>query len=99
MDTKGVEKVTYADLQALVIALGVFALFYVMMIRPEKKKRKQIEELQNALKVGDDVVTFGGITGKIINVGSDSITLESGAEKTKIALKKWAVKEVTVSKA
>ena len=48
----------------------------------------------NQAIVGDKVISIGGISGKIINIKDDEFTIESGNERTKITVKKWAVKEV-----
>lgn len=72
----------------------VFGLMYLMLIRPQKKKEKKTQEMLNALQVGWAVTTIGGIAGKIVNIKDDEITIESGVEKTKILVKRWAIKDV-----
>ncbi len=72
----------------------VFGLMYVMLILPQKKKEKKTKELLNSLQVGWAVTTIGGISGKIVNIKDDEITIESSVEKTKILVKRWAVKDV-----
>jgi preprotein translocase subunit YajC len=73
----------------------VFGLMYVMLILPQKKKEKKTKELLNSLQVGWAVVSIGGICGKIVNIKDDEITIESGVEKSKILVKRWAIKDVT----
>lgn len=72
----------------------IFVLMYFILIRPQRKKEKQTRDMINNAIVGDRVITIGGITGKIINIKDDEFTIESGNERTKITIKKWAVKEV-----
>jgi preprotein translocase subunit YajC len=72
----------------------VFGLMYVMLILPQKKKEKKTKELLNSLQVGWAVTTIGGMCGKIVNIKDDEITIESSVEKTKIMVKRWAVKDV-----
>jgi preprotein translocase subunit YajC len=72
----------------------VFGLMYVILILPQKKKEKKTKEMLNALEVGNNVVTIGGIIGKVVNIKDDEVTLESGIEKSKIKVKRWAVKDV-----
>lgn len=69
----------------------IFVVFYFLMIRPEKKKSKQIEEMRNSLRVGDEVVTIGGIVGKITNINGDQITLETGADRNKVKMMRWSI--------
>ena len=67
---------------------------YVMLILPQKKKEKKTKEMLNSLQVGWDVTSIGGITGKIVNIKDDEITIETSVEKTKIVVKRWAIKDV-----
>jgi len=72
----------------------LFVIMYFILIRPQRKREKQTQEMINNAIVGDKVITIGGITGKIINIKDDEFTIESGNDRTKITIKKWAVKEV-----
>lgn len=72
----------------------VFVFFYFFAIRPQKKREKQMTEMRNALKVGDRVVTIGGIRGKVTKVGTDYLTLEVSNQKTTVEFMKWAVGSV-----
>jgi preprotein translocase subunit YajC len=72
----------------------LFGLMYVLMIMPQKKKEKKAREMINAAIVGDKVLSIGGICGKIVNIKDDEFTIETGNERTKVTVKKWAIKEV-----
>ncbi len=72
----------------------VFAVFYFMLVMPQKKKEKKAREMLGALKQGDSVTTIGGIAGKVINIKDDEITVETSVEKTQIVVMRWAIKEV-----
>ncbi len=82
------------QLQALILPIGFLVIFYVFAIRPQRKKEKQIKEMRSNLRVGDDVVTIGGIKAKITVVKDDFITLEVGSTKTKLEMMKWSVGSV-----
>ena len=69
----------------------VFVVLHFFLIRPEKKRKKQITEMRDALRVGDEVVTIGGIIGKITNIKDEQITLETGADRNKIRIMRWAI--------
>jgi preprotein translocase subunit YajC len=71
-----------------------FVLIYFLLIRPQKKKTKQLADLRNSLKPGDEVTTIGGVVGKVLNVKDDDFVLEVGASKTKLTFKKWAVSTI-----
>lgn len=76
----------------LVYAIIIGGLYF-MLFRPQKKKQKQEEEMRNNLKIGDEITTIGGIVGKIVNIkdDSDSIVIETGSDRNKMRIKKWAV--------
>lgn len=73
-------------MMSLLPIILMFVIFYFFLIRPEKKKGKQIADMRAGLRVGDEVVTAGGIVGKITNIKDDQITLETGADKVKIRM-------------
>lgn len=72
----------------------LFGLMYVMLILPQKKKEKKTKAMLDALQVGWSVTTIGGIVGKIVNIKDDEITIESGIDRSKILIKRWAIKDV-----
>lgn len=80
-----------AQLQGLILPIGFLVVFYFIAIRPQRKRDKEIKEMRSNLKVGDDVLTIGGIRGKITQVKDDYITLEIGTAKNKVEFAKWAI--------
>ena len=54
--------------------------------------------MRNGLKIGEEIITIGGIAGKIVKTGDDQITIEVGSEKNKIKVARWAIGSVTKSK-
>ena len=78
-------------IQSVVMIVALFAVFYFLMIRPESKKKKKAEEMRNSLGVGDEVITIGGIKGKVVNMSSDTITFETGDDRVRIEVAKWAI--------
>ena len=75
----------------LPMLLIMVVVFYFFLIRPENKKKKEAAEMRNALKVGDNITTIGGIIGDIVKTGDDSIVIETGADKVRVEFTKWAV--------
>ena len=59
-------------------------LMYFLLIRPQKKREKQTTEMRNSVRVGDEVVTIGGICGKIVKTKDDTLVIEVGADKVGI---------------
>lgn len=82
----------------LVVPLGFLVVFYFLLIRPQQKRDKSIKSMRETLKTGDDVVTIGGIVGKITKVTDESVTIEVGADKTRIIVEKWAIGKLIGSK-
>ncbi len=72
----------------------IVALMYFMMIRPQKKRQKEEQNMRNNLRVGDELTTIGGIKGRVVNIKDDTVTIESGADRTKLQFMKWAIQTV-----
>ena len=79
----------------LIPLLLLLVVMYFLMIRPQKKKDKEIKEMRNSLTVGDEIVTIGGICGKIVKTKDDSFIIQVGADKVKFEMMRWAVSSVT----
>ena len=69
----------------------MFAVFYFFFIRPENKKKKKVEDMRNSLSLGDEITTIGGMTGKIVQVTEDTVTFETGEDRVRLQVKKWAI--------
>ena len=74
----------------------MFIAMYFFVLRPQRKKQKEEEEMRSSIEIGDDVTTIGGIVGKVIAIREDDDTfvLETGTDKTRIRFKKWAVSSI-----
>ena len=77
------------------IQVGVIALicvgFYFFMIRPQKTKEKKDVAMRNAIEIGDEVVTIGGIIGIVMSIKDDTVVVETGSDRSKIRVKKWSI--------
>ena len=69
----------------------MLAIFYFMLIRPEKKKKKELAKMRSELAVGDEITTIGGIIGTICAVKEESIVIETSADRVRIEFAKWAI--------
>jgi len=69
----------------------MIAIFYFFIIRPENKKKKKTEEMRNALSLGEEITTIGGMVGKIVQITEDTITFETGEDRVRIQIKKWGI--------
>ena len=70
----------------LIILVVFIGAMYFLLIRPQKKKEKTIQQMRNTLQVGDEIITIGGICGKIVKTKEDSIVIQVGADKPPIRL-------------
>ena len=83
-----------------VLMIGlVFVVFYFFMIRPQKKQEKKDAEMRDALAVGDEITTIGGVIGKIVSIKGETFVLETTKDKTKIRFLKAAIRSVDVKAA
>lgn len=83
------------QLMSLAPLLILIIAMYFLMIRPQRKKDKQIQEMRNSLQVGDEIVTIGGICGKIVKTKDETIVIQVGADKLKFEMMRWSVSTVT----
>ncbi len=70
---------------------AILGVFYLLLIRPQRKKEKETQEMRKSLKEGDEVLTIGGIYGRVLSIKDDIITIEIGADKVKLKIAQWAV--------
>jgi preprotein translocase subunit YajC len=70
---------------------GMFAIMYFVMIRPQKKKQAAEKEMRENLQVGDEITTIGGIVGRVVTIKDDSLIIETGADRNKIKITRWAI--------
>ena len=78
-------------MESIILIVLMFAMLYFFMIRPENKRKKEAENLRNSLAVGDEITSIGGITGTVCAVKENTIVIETGADRVRIELTKWAV--------
>ena len=77
----------------------MFVFLYFFMIRPQKKQEKKDAEMRDALAVGDEVTTIGGIIGKVVSIKGETFVLETTKDKTKIRFLRGAIRSVDVKAA
>ena len=75
----------------IVLIGGMFVLMYFMMIRPQNKQRKAEEAMRNSIEIGEEIITIGGIVGKVVSAKDDTLIIETGADRNKMKITKWAV--------
>ncbi len=100
-DTTGTSAVELTTGQQIVNGLMTFGLpvlmllgLYFLMIRPQKKEQKKRQEERNSLQVGDNIVTIGGIVGRVVNIKDNEITISTSVAKTMMTFRKEAIDQV-----
>ena len=79
---------------SILLMTALLVMIYFMMIRPQKKKEKADKEMRASLKVGDEIITIGGVIGKIEKINEKSVVISTTAGKNKIEFLKTAVASV-----
>ena len=72
----------------------VLVVMYFLIIRPQKKKDKKMQDMRNSVEIGDSVTTIGGIVGIVVSIKEDTLVVETGTDRSKIRFKRWAISEV-----
>ena len=69
----------------------MFVVMYFIMIRPQRKKSKEEKKMRENLQVGDEIVTIGGIYGRVISLKEDTMVIESLSDHSKLTIARWAL--------
>jgi len=78
-------------MEMMIVLPLIIAMFYFLMIRPEQKRKKKAAELRDSLAVGDEITTIGGLVGKVVQVRDELVTFETGEDRVRIRVAKWAI--------
>ena len=81
-------------MESMILLAVLFVIMYLMLIRPENKRKKKIENMRNALRKGDIVYTIGGVIGKVVAIDDEKLTIETGEDRVRIEFAKWAIQNV-----
>lgn len=89
------ETTEMSSTMAMLIQLAPFAVlivvFYFLLIRPQRKREKEENNMRANLEVGDVVTTRGGVIGTIRQIKDDTLVIETGANNNRITIARWAV--------
>lgn len=75
----------------IVLMVVLVAVMYFMMIRPQKKRQKEEQEMRSSLEIGDEIITIGGIVGRVVTIREEDLIIETGADRNKMRIQRWAV--------
>jgi preprotein translocase subunit YajC len=71
--------------------LFIIVIFYFLLIRPQKKRDKATQEMRSKVEVGDEIVTVGGLIGRVVSLKDDTIVIETGSDRSKVRIARWAI--------
>ena len=83
---------------SLLYIVALFAIFYFLFIRPQKKKDKELKVMRDSLAVGDTIITIGGIVANVAKIEEETVVIEFGPSRTKMPIQKWAIGSVQKKK-
>ena len=76
---------------SVLMIVAMIAIFYFLLIRPENKRKKEAEQMRNALKKGDWLTTIGGLYGKVVAITDRTVVLETSEERVRVEFIKSAI--------
>ncbi len=85
---------TQQMVMSIIVWAVVFGIFYLLVIKPQNKKEKELKAMRDNLKVGDNVTTVGGMIANVAKVEENTVVLEIGPSRTKVPFEKWAIATV-----
>ena len=91
--TEGATAAAGSNSSMIIMLVAMFAIMYFVMIRPQKKRQKEEQEMRNAVEVGDEITTIGGICGKVVIVKEQHLIIETGADRNRMQITRWAVQQ------
>lgn len=77
-----------------ILILGVS---YFMLIRPQKKREKELRDMRSAIEVGDEIMTVGGIIGRVVTFKDETVVIETGTDRSKLRIARWAIQSNTTA--
>lgn len=80
----------------IILMVGAVAVMFIFMFRSQKKQEKEANQMRNNLQIGDEVTTIGGIIGEIVRIKDETVTIETGKDRTKIRILRTAIRSVDV---
>ena len=79
------------DITMILIIAGMVAVYYIFMVRPQRKKQKEEKAMRDNLPVGDCVTSIGGFIGRVACVKENTVIIETSEDRVRIELAKWAI--------
>ena len=82
---------TASMLATFIPLILMIVVFYFLLIRPQKKRDKEVQKMRENIEIADEIVTIGGIIGRIVSIKDDTIVIETAGDRSKIRLARWSI--------
>ena len=84
---------TASMLATFIPLILMIVVFYFLLIRPQKKRDKEVQKMRENIEIADEIVTIGGIIGRIVSIKDDTIVIETAGDRSKIRLARWSIQQ------
>ena len=84
---------TASMLATFIPLILMIVVFYFLLIRPQKKRDKEVQKMRENIEIADEIVTIGGIIGRIVSIKDDTIVIETTGDRSKIRLARWSIQQ------
>ena len=88
---------TAAAVMNILLLVAMFGVLYFFMIRPQRKKDKELQQMRSKLEIGDEVITTGGVIGRVVSMKDDTVVVETGTDRSKIRFLRSAIQYNTTA--
>ncbi len=83
----------------IILMVAVMGVFMFMSTRSQRKKQKEEQEMRNAVDIGDEITTIGGICGRVVTVKENNLIIETGADRNRMTITRWAIQSNDTARA
>ena len=84
---------TASMLATFIPLILMIVVFYFLLIRPQKTRDKEVQKMRENIEIADEIVTIGGIIGRIVSIKDDTIVIETAGDRSKIRLARWSIQQ------
>ena len=84
---------TASMLATFIPLILMIVVFYFLLISPQKKRDKEVQKMRENIEIADEIVTIGGIIGRIVSIKDDTIVIETAGDRSKIRLARWSIQQ------
>lgn len=84
----------YSFIPMIGMIVVLVVVFYFFLYRPQKKQERETTEMRDSIELGDVISTVGGIIGVVVRIKDEMLLIETGADRTRLQVMKWAVRGI-----